>query len=358
MIAQASVSGAPSARLSVTYAQSVVGGYPKARASLMLSQAAVGGYPRVRAAMMFVQCIHPYPEEIMVSSIFPGFGNDAANNALPAGANTSGNGFPGIAFSWHKKPLFNTRVSESASFNSIRNPVAPYPRWQFELTYGFLEDNDTTESQIKEFMGFFLGQQGKALPFLFKDPDDYLVSRGIMWAGDGATEQFNLVRYIGSAFYEPIGQVDQTNPINFYFALTETHAVPSAGPYTVAVAHAAAFDADMGVVVAGAPLVKVAGSPASGQYSEAAGVYTFNSVQASASAAIKYRYLTDPSTWSIVLPNKVVFSAAPPTGAQIYADFQFFFTCYFDDDQLDFEKFLNQLWQLQKVAFHSELLSS
>ena len=63
----------------------------------------------------------------------------------------------------------------------------------------------------------------------------------------------------------------------------------SPGPYTITVANAATFSVDVGVAYAsGAPLVAVASAPAHGQYSVAAGVYTFNAADAGASVTITY----------------------------------------------------------------------
>src|SRR3974390_323214 len=57
----------------------------------------------------------------------------------------------------------------------------------------------------------------------------------------------------------------------------EVHTVPSSTPWQVTVTNSATFDVDLGVidVLTGLPLTKVASSPTTGQYSVAAGVYTF-----------------------------------------------------------------------------------
>jgi hypothetical protein len=73
--------------------------------------------------------------------------------------------------------------------------------------------------------------------------------------------------------------------------VTESAVIPLApGPYTAAVAKAAAWNGDAGVIlsVSGVALVKVTGSPAAGQFAVAAGVYTFNVAQAGLTVNISY----------------------------------------------------------------------
>ena len=65
-------------------------------------------------------------------------------------------------------------------------------------------------------------------------------------------------------------------------SFAEAGTVAASSPYVVTVANAATFVGDEGVVYAasGLPLTKVATSPAAGQYSVAAGVYTFDATDA------------------------------------------------------------------------------
>ena len=78
-------------------------------------------------------------------------------------------------------------------------------------------------------------------------------------------------------------------------ATNEAHAIPGSSSYTVTVTNAAAFAQDMGVTYAGGPnagryLQQVASAPAQGQYSVAAGVYTFAAADASVAIYISYLY--------------------------------------------------------------------
>lgn len=88
-----------------------------------------------------------------------------------------------------------------------------------------------------------------------------------------------------SAFF---GETFQTGGIQWNPG--EAHSVPGATTYTVAVANSATFDQDLGVIyeATGLPLTKVAAVTAIGQYSVAAGVYTFYSGDANAAVLISY----------------------------------------------------------------------
>ena len=80
----------------------------------------------------------------------------------------------------------------------------------------------------------------------------------------------------------------------------------SATPFTVTVANAATFDTDLGVVYAatGVPLTRVASAPAQGQYSVAAGVYTFNSADTGAQVLIDYLYTAATGGTKVALSNQ------------------------------------------------------
>lgn len=84
-------------------------------------------------------------------------------------------------------------------------------------------------------------------------------------------------------------------------ANNELGAVPAVGPYTIAVSNAAAWTVDLGVknLTTGVPLVRVAAGPATGQYSVAAGTYTFAAAQANVPMALSYEY-TVPTTGELL----------------------------------------------------------
>ncbi|MDA8259231.1 MAG: hypothetical protein M0Z99_26930 [Betaproteobacteria bacterium] len=80
----------------------------------------------------------------------------------------------------------------------------------------------------------------------------------------------------------------------------------SATPFTVTVANSTTFDTDLGVVYAatGVPLTRVASTPAQGQYSVAAGVYTFSSTDTGAAVLIDYLYTAATGGTKVALSNQ------------------------------------------------------
>lgn len=351
-ITQPAVGGYASIRLSYQIVEPLVAGYPQARLSYMVVEPLVAGYPQARCSFLGFQALFPAEEERPVSTNpFPGFGNSPTNPAIPQAADPFNSPLPGLSIEVTKTPRFRTRISEAASGNEVRYAQAEYPRWDFELSYEFLEDRALADTSLKTIMGFFLARQGSFDSWLFKDPDDYLSVGGICGTAEGVTTEFPLCRTMGE-FNEKVGQVDTANTIKIYRSFTETRNIPAIpGPYTITVNQAASFVEDLGV----AGYTRVSGPPADlGEYqvNEDTGVYTFFSLNNGDSVNISYRYEVDPADYTITLPNAVVFDSAPPSGT-ITADFQFFFACRFLEDSLDFEKFADKLWNLQSVSFKS-----
>ena len=82
-------------------------------------------------------------------------------------------------------------------------------------------------------------------------------------------------------------------------ATNEAHSIPApSGPYTITVTNSATFGTDLGVQYAGAPpagnqtqLLRLpSGTPASGQYTVSAGVYTFAAADANLAVLISYEW--------------------------------------------------------------------
>lgn len=309
------------------------------RASLVTIDPLTEGYRNLRAALVVVESLYPVlPEGTVSTELFPG----------SQGSLTS---LPGLQWPIHKRPTWSTSVYKGASGVSVRRANMQYPIWEFELSYEFLRDSVNQEFQT--LLDFFLARQGGFDTFLFKDKDDYQVTNGVIGTADGVTTQFSFKRTFGT-FYEKVGQVDSGNTITLYGTVAEGATIPATpGPYTVTVAHSAAFVQDLGVTKAGVPMTHVASAPAAGQYSYAAGVYTFNSADQNQAIIITYRYTLDPLTYTITLPNLVVFGSAPANNLIISADFQFFFNCRFQDDAADFDKFAMTFWELQKIVLET-----
>jgi hypothetical protein len=63
--------------------------------------------------------------------------------------------------------------------------------------------------------------------------------------------------------------------------------------------------------------------------------------------------INQASGWSLTTPNSLVFTSAPGNGVAVSATFAFAFECRFDDDDLDFEQFMSNLWKLESLKFRS-----
>jgi hypothetical protein len=348
--------GRPALRVPLIVTEPLTEGAPNLRSPLVITEPLTEGRPNLRVSLFFIETLIPVqPEEIMVTATLPGFGNSTIDPTRPAALDRPPL-MRGLTFPVGMTPQFSTRVSQSAALNSTRLALADYPNWAFELTFSFLEDYSGDDSSLRQMEGAFCTAGGRARPFLFKSPDFYTATNVALATADGGTLQFDFMRAIGS-YREPVGQVDTANTITVYGAVDESHSVPGTGPYTVTVTHAAAFIADEGVTIGGTPLTKVAGTPSTGQYAVAAGVYTFNAAQAGAAATISYRYTINPADYTVTMPNKLLFGSAPEDGTLLSWDGQYFFTCFFEDDMLDFSKFAATLWELKSLKFHSELLA-
>ena len=152
----------------------------------------------------------------------------------------------------------------------------------------------------------------------------------------------------------------------------ETTSVPAVTPFTYSTIFHASFAADQGVIYAssGLPMKTVASSPGAGQYSVAAGVYTFSSSDAGAAVLISYSYNVTGSGESIVVNSQPIgpsitfsanlFASDPTTGKQFSL---LLYNCVaeklsfgtkledFVMPELDFQCFANAAGQVCQINF-------
>lgn len=215
-LSQPLAGGYSSAWLCLIVTQPLAGGYANLRLNNVMPQPLVGGFSQIRLNEIICQALFPVAEELPVSTIpFPGFGNSTIDPTLPAAADPFNTPLPGLSIDVKKKPNFKTNIKESANGNEVRNALAEYPRWDFELSYEFLKDPAIGESSLKTIMGFFLARRGSFDSWLFKDPDDYLVTDGYCGEADAVTTEFPFCRTMGG-FHEKVGQVDTDNDIDVF----------------------------------------------------------------------------------------------------------------------------------------------
>jgi hypothetical protein len=152
----------------------------------------------------------------------------------------------------------------------------------------------------------------------------------------------------------------------------ETTSVPAVSPFTYSAIFHSTFVADQGVVYAttGLPMKAVASSPTIGQYTVAAGVYTFSSADAGASVLISYSYSVTGSGESIAVVSQPIgpsitfsanlFATDPTTGKQFSL---LLYNCVaeklafgtkledFMMPELDFQCFANAAGQVCQINF-------
>jgi len=100
----------------------------------------------------------------------------------------------------------------------------------------------------------------------------------------------------------------------------EAWSIPATpGPYTVTVTNSATWSTDLGVVKAdgSAVLTRVASAPAAGQYSVAAGVYTFAAADQGTAVKISYLYTSASTGSEIVVANTPMGPAGSFTGVMV-----------------------------------------
>jgi hypothetical protein len=119
---------------------------------------------------------------------------------------------PGLSFSSFKAPMFKTRVQRGISGRTLRVSFQPVPTWSFKLKFDILRDKwpnqqpgwtGTLQDELRTLMGFFLGQQGSLIPFLYQDPTDYFITGQQLGNGNGSLTTYQLIRTMYD-FNEPI----------------------------------------------------------------------------------------------------------------------------------------------------------
>lgn len=101
-------------------------------------------------------------------------------------------------------------------------------------------------------------------------------------------------------------------------AQNEAGTIPAATPFTITVANSETWASDLGVQFAdGTQLTVVASAPATGQYSVAAGVYTFSAADTGKAVTISYEY-TQASVGKTVTVGTILQGVQPIITLDLY----------------------------------------
>jgi len=203
---------------------------------------------------------------------------------------------PGLAFDVGKSPMFSTDVKTSVSGREMRRANWAHPIYQIALTYEFLRD-ELTFDELKTLAGFYMQRQGSFDPFLFTDPDDYQVINGQFGTGDGVTTAFQLEREFGG-FAEPVHHI---NAATLLIGPSMWNPDPTTPMW--------------------------AADPTTPMWSD----------------AVNYA----STDYSISSAGLITFNTAPAAGEPLVWNGEFYYQCRFADDQLDFNKFMQNMWTLK-----------
>jgi hypothetical protein len=354
-------------RAPLTASLAVTGGAPHLRAPLTLTEAVTGGQPKLRAALVVVQAVIPIPEPLPVATL-----------VFPA--------LRGQTYPVKKTAEFNTGVRRVTSGRRTATAFRQFPIWRFEVVFDYLPDRNPGSAGYTDYrtlQSFFLQMQGQFGLFLFRDSDDNHVVGGTIATADGVTLQWPFVRSLNGAVFsetgvlsagqpEPVGQIDRSTLVQPFassvanigtsqFTVVNHGLATGQGPLFIAnnggsLPTPLAASTSYWAISVDANHFQLAASKAnalaltpitltaigSGNHSITKGVAIYDNGA-----------LLGPSSYSITLPNQLVFASAPTSGHAITADFDFWFVCAFSDDKVDFDKFMNQLWQLEKLDFES-----
>lgn len=124
--------------------------------------------------------------------------------------------------------------------------------------------------------------------------------------------------YINAGVYASLFYGTSISTGTVSLSSNEPGTVPAVTTYTITVVNSATFAKDLGVTYAdGNPMTQVASSPAQGEYSVAAGVYTFAAADASAAVLISYEY-TSASAGSTVAVGQILQGVQPIVTVDLY----------------------------------------
>lgn len=198
---------------------------------------------------------------------------------------------PGIDISISRSVIWDTIVQEAISGKETRIARRQFPRREFGLKFNFLRSS-TTYLELQTLEGFFNQRQGMFDSFLWTDPDDNKSTGGALFPATGDGSNASFLLIRSfGGFVEPIYAPNVVS--NVY---QNGVAIPSSG-YTI---------------------------------------YSWGSTQP-------------------IGPGYVNFSTSPANGVSITADFTFYWPVRFTIDNLDFDRFVNLIYEDKKLTFKTIL---
>lgn|SRR5574340_65617 len=270
----------------------------------------------------------------------------------------------GLGWDIKKTPEFHTILQRSASLKELRVSLTAYPTWHFEINYDYLSSSD-----LHTLANFFMLHAGSWDSWLFDDVTDDTTNGDMLFAtGDGTTTAFQITRtLVSGGFAEQIQNLKDASAVVLKMTVVqEAYTVPTnnTSPYysTVTVNNSpTTMTNDLGVKYSnGTALTVVQSNPTKGQYSVnvSTGVYTFfgeasPTGDGGTAVYISYKNQQPSSAYTISGLGVVTFTSAPPSAATITWNGTWYYRCRFTNDTMEFNEFMQNLWENQKVEFVS-----
>ncbi len=202
---------------------------------------------------------------------------------------------PGLSWSVVKQPRFATRVQRAVSGRELRALDQPNPLWSWTLSYSLLRDKWDARG----------GGPGAGY-------DELRTLMGFFLQQQGAFQPFLFDDPTDDAVSDQyLGTGDGSTTV---FQLVRT----------------------MGTALSGGGFAEPIAAP------NAIGDIYFNGVRQNPA-----NYAVDAGT------GLVAFTAPPPAGQAVSADFTYYFRVRFADDSADFDNFMVRLWSLRQVRLQS-----
>ncbi len=204
---------------------------------------------------------------------------------------------PGLTYEVLRTYPWNTGLQEAQS--GVQSAIAfrAYGKAHFELVYSALREPGApgyvlTTSEIKALVGLHNAMRGRADTFLFTDPEFNTIASSSPQAF-GISDGTTSTRYQLVAFYQNPG-----------------------GPGS----------AELVQNLNGTAVIYDNGSAISATH------------------------------YSLDALGGITFSISPTTGHTLSWSGSFYYRCRFDEDEIDWTKFMNALWKAKKVAFTAVIL--
>ena len=208
---------------------------------------------------------------------------------------------PPLGWSVHKKTIMASRTTTAATGRETQLACAVYPRWEFLLTYGgnsWLREEtqnivpDSTLAgftELEQLSSLFLICRGAYGEFFYDDPDDDSRTNLTIGTTDGVSRDYPVYYDWGN------------------------------GPFSPSL------------------LIPVGG------------INTLDAVYLNGVLQSPLTYIIDSTR------TKISFTGVlpPSAGQTLSLSFHFYFRCRFSDDNMKYEQFVRNLWEVKEVRFES-----